>query len=103
MAVIRKANHRVGDKKLIIMKKIITLLIQSKNYVLTLVLSVSILAGCKKEIAGDDTLANTPVPVNYLDHVKFLNQKNILVFKNAYILKQIIVDNSVTMGKTVDE
>ena len=85
------------------MKKIITLLIQSKNYVLTLALSVSILAGCKKEIAGDNTLGNTPVPVNYLDHVKFLNQKNILVFENHYVLKQIIADNLVTTGKTVDE
>ena len=103
MAVTRKANPRVGDKKLIIMKKLITHLIQSKNYVLTLALSVSILAGCKKEIAGDNILDNTPVPVNYLDHVKFLNQKNILVFENHQVLKQIIADNLVTTGKTVDE
>ena len=85
------------------MKKIITLLIQSKNYVLILALSVGILTGCKKEIATDNTLANTAVPVKALDHVKFLAPKNILVFENAIILKKIIADNSLTMGKTVDE
>jgi len=82
------------------MKKIFTLLLQPKIYVLTFVLSVSILAGCKKEIAGYEVLASTPVPVNYLDHVKFTGTRNMLVFENINVLKQVIADNAATNGNT---